>query len=480
VTKAPTDIQVRLVRWSTLHAIVMFAATALILTGASLSALMLLAAISFATLVWTCRTHWTRSGRFGAANAVTALRLLGVLALPAVAAINPFAVVAFAVTLYALDGVDGWLARKLGLASEFGEYLDKETDAFFMLVLCVLVYAGGRFGAWILVPGLLRYGFVVFLMLAKPPAIKERRSARGAWMSFGMISALLVAFTPFPTFYRPYAMLMTLVLLYSFADSLLDLYREPRARDLPRLKTRPVDGADEVRAFFDALADEYRESHGDGGRLLRYRLSVIRRLLNGVGRACLVEIGCGNGLHLFPIAGEFRAAIGTDLSPRMIAAAETIRAGDPNGARIRLAADAAERLASVRDAVADAVLCVGAFEHMQDRAGVLKEVKRVLKPGGAFVCLSANGGYLWYTRLAPWLRLATRHLSSDRFVSGSEWRALLREAGLRPLTIGYWRFVPAGDMPRWAAVIMSGLDRLGGALGISALRGGCYAKAVKS
>jgi Sec-independent protein secretion pathway component TatC len=65
-------------------------------------------------------------------------------------------------------------------------------------------------------------------MLAKPPAVKERRSARGRWMYFGMISALVAAFTPFPAFYQPYALLMTLVLLYSFADALLDLYRRPR------------------------------------------------------------------------------------------------------------------------------------------------------------------------------------------------------------------------------------------------------------
>lgn len=249
---------------------------------------------------------------------------------------------------------------------------------------------------------------------------------------------------------------------------------------MPRLTTRPVHDVDEIRAFFDALATDYHESHGDGGRLLRYRLSVIRRLLSDVERSCLVEIGCGTGLHLFPLAGEFHAAIGTDLSPGMIAAAEAIRAAHPHGMRVHLAADAAECLGGVQDSVADAVLCVGAFEHMQDRHTVLREVQRVLKPGGAFVCLSANGGYVWYTRLAPWLRLATRHLSSDRFVTGSEWRALLREAGLRPLEIGYWRFVPAGDMPRWAAAIMSGLDRVGAALGLSALRGGCYAKAVKS
>jgi hypothetical protein len=34
-------------------------------------------------------------------------------------------------------------------------------------------------------------------------------------------------------------------------------------------------------------------------------------------------------------------------------------------------------------------------------------------------------------------------------------------------------------MPRWAAAMMGGLDLVGGALGISALRGGCYVKALK-
>jgi SAM-dependent methyltransferase len=249
---------------------------------------------------------------------------------------------------------------------------------------------------------------------------------------------------------------------------------------MPLLRTRPVHGVEDIRAFFDALAEHNHERHGDADRLLRYRLRLIRGLLRDVGRACILEIGCGNGRHILPLAGEFDAAIGTDLSPRMIAAAEVIRTAECHGKRVRFAADAAERLESVPDNVADAVLCVGAFEHMQNRKAVLKEVWRVLKPGGAFVCLSANGGSVWYTHLAPWLGLATRHLSSDRFVRGSEWRALLREARLDLLTIGYWRFVPSGDMPRWAAAMMSGVDRIGAVLCISALRGGCYVKAVKS
>jgi phosphatidylglycerophosphate synthase len=229
MTNESTGIQMRLVRWSEAHATVLLVGTALVLTGASVWVLMVLACASFAALVWSCREGWPLPGRFGAANALTTARLLGVLALPATGVSNPLAVAACALTLFALDGLDGWLARRLGLVSEFGEYLDKEADAFFVLALCVLLYTGGRLGVWIMIPGLLRYGFVLFLMLAKPPALKERRSARGKWMSFGMISALIVAFTPFPVLYRPYALLMTLVLLYSFADALFDVYRGPLA-----------------------------------------------------------------------------------------------------------------------------------------------------------------------------------------------------------------------------------------------------------
>jgi hypothetical protein len=103
----------------------------------------------------------------------------------------------------------------------------------------------------------------------------------------------------------------------------------------------------------------------------------------------------------------------------------------------------------------------------------------VLKPGGAFVCLAPNGGYVWYTHLAPWLGLHTRHLSTDRFMRREEWRALLLDAGLQPADVGSWRFVPAGDMPAWAAATMRLLDRLGRLLNISALRGGIYVKGLK-
>ena len=248
---------------------------------------------------------------------------------------------------------------------------------------------------------------------------------------------------------------------------------------MARLRTVEVHDGEDVRRFFDGLAGEYRDSHGDTRRRLRYRLRVIRRLLGGTGRGCLVEIGCGNGTHVFPLATEFDCVIGTDFSPRMISAARIRHVTHPAAARVRLAVHPADHLESVPDESADVVLCVGAFEHMLDQGAVMNEVRRVLKPGGAFVCLAPNGGYVWYTHLAPWLGLQTRHLSTDRFMRHEEWRALLLEAGLQPVDVGNWRFVPAGDMPAWAAAIMRLLDRLGRVLRIAELRGGIYAKGVK-
>ena len=246
-----------------------------------------------------------------------------------------------------------------------------------------------------------------------------------------------------------------------------------------RLHTRFVQDSGDIRAFFDAIAGSYREGHGSATRLLAYRLALIRSLLVPGTGGVLLEIGCGPGVHLFPLADAFRRIMGADLSPNMIAAAETVRRTHPCAARIELYAEPAERLASIEDHTADAVLCVGAFEHMPDKTAVLGEVCRVLKPHGRFVCLTLNGDYLWYRRVAPLLGYKVKHLSSDRFVNAAELRALLQESGLRATAVGYWRFVAKGDMPGWAALGLEWLDRVGVVCKPALLRGGLYCCADK-
>jgi len=98
--------------------------------------------------------------RLGPAGRVTLARGVlgvGVTALVAHPVSVPALVVCAAVAL-ALDGVDGAVARRRGVASAFGARFDMELDAALLLVLSV--HVAGLLGAWVLFIGLARYLFV--------------------------------------------------------------------------------------------------------------------------------------------------------------------------------------------------------------------------------------------------------------------------------------------------------------------------------
>ena len=91
--------------------------------------------------------------RFGAANLVTTSRLM-LVALVAgfaledrVARSRDRVIVALAMLCTALDGVDGWLARRTRLSSALGARFDMETDALLILLLSLLVWRYDKAGA---------------------------------------------------------------------------------------------------------------------------------------------------------------------------------------------------------------------------------------------------------------------------------------------------------------------------------------------
>jgi phosphatidylglycerophosphate synthase len=138
--------------------------------------------------------------RFGAANFVTMLRLslvAGVAGLIDEPPSQPIAWLAVgAVVLVAvLDGVDGWLARRSREISAFGARFDMEVDAALILILSVLVWLHGKAGAWVIVCGLMRYGFVaagwVLPWMAGPLRSTIRGKSVAVGQSIGLGAALL-------------------------------------------------------------------------------------------------------------------------------------------------------------------------------------------------------------------------------------------------------------------------------------------------
>ncbi len=155
--------------------------------------LVLGAALSFAWLVAGARGRFTPDGRFGSANAVTALRLVLVLSLGlALHGAGPLPIVVLTLTVLTLDAFDGWLARRSGLVSSFGALFDVEVDSLLVLVLAVELWQRGRFGGWILWPGLLRYAYVLVLSAWPSRGGPAPRSLIGR-IGFGLLVASLLA-----------------------------------------------------------------------------------------------------------------------------------------------------------------------------------------------------------------------------------------------------------------------------------------------
>ncbi len=74
-----------------------------------------------------------------------------------------------ALLAYLLDGVDGWVARRMGNASAAGGRLDMETDAAFLIVLSVAL--APIVGLWVLGIGAMRYLF--WLAALWRPALRQ-------------------------------------------------------------------------------------------------------------------------------------------------------------------------------------------------------------------------------------------------------------------------------------------------------------------
>lgn len=246
-----------------------------------------------------------------------------------------------------------------------------------------------------------------------------------------------------------------------------------------KLITTEVNGTEEVRAFFDNCARNYSEQHGNPKRLLNYRIALIKQHAKPSNNDTVLDIGCGNGHHLLALADEIGHGIGVDLSPAMIERAQVNLQNSPWQSKFTFLSDNGETLDALAEQSVDLVTCVGALEHMIDKASVLASAYRILKSRGRFFCLTVHGKYLWYQTLAPLLGLETRHLSTDRFLEATESMRLLKEAGFRDVKIGYWTFVPQGDMPSPLKFVCQGLDIIGRGFRINSLRGGLWMCACK-
>lgn len=170
--------------------------------------------------------------RLGAANVVTLARASLVALLAALIREVPgdalqWTAVVLGTAVACLDGLDGYLARHSSLASDFGARFDMETDAFFILVLSVLVWSTHNAGPWVVTAGSLRYLFVAAGWVLPWMRAPLSPTFRAKVMAVAQMVGLLVALAPVvPVPLRAWAAGLTLAgLIWSFGVDVGRLWR---------------------------------------------------------------------------------------------------------------------------------------------------------------------------------------------------------------------------------------------------------------
>ena len=204
----------------------------------------------------------------------------------------------------------------------------------------------------------------------------------------------------------------------------------------------------------DALSPAYAAWRGSTlGRITDAieRDLMLSRLEPLPGRSVL-DVGCGDGLLALELAGRGAHVVGVDASQRMIAAARRRAAGRLDVSfHVARAEDLPFRTAEFDIALAVTMLC-----FVEDASVALKEMARVVKPGGRLVVgeLGRFSSWAAVRRVKGWMGSPVWRRA--RFRSASELRQLARREGLTDVSVRGAVFFPPFGL---AARLLGAVDR---------------------
>ncbi|MCZ6602216.1 MAG: class I SAM-dependent methyltransferase [Planctomycetota bacterium] len=183
---------------------------------------------------------------------------------------------------------------------------------------------------------------------------------------------------------------------------------------------RPVTGPPEgIRAYYN------RVYSGNGmGESDRFYEWILDLLAPSVGEM-LADVCCGSGGLMRVAARRGIRCAGIDVSDRALREARSVT---PAG---RFSTAYGEAL-PWKDGSFRYLTSLGSLEHYLDPLGGVREMARVLAPGGTCLVMVPNSFYsgdIWRvvrTGVGP-----DHHQDPQRFATSQEWKALLEEGGLR-------------------------------------------------
>lgn len=173
--------------------------------------------------------------------------------------------------------------------------------------------------------------------------------------------------------------------------------------------------------FFDIWSNFYRRTFF-GLELRRIQRLALERLRVVPGQLVL-DLGCGPGDGASWLAKKSVVSVGLDYSQGMLETArkEPLLTG-------RLARGDAGRL-PFRSGAFDKVVCTNSFHHYPDHLSALREMRRVLKPGGLLVLVDPRRDHPFGRLAIDFGENVVFGLAEVRIFTLVEWHSMLRVAG---------------------------------------------------
>ncbi|MFZ5441074.1 MAG: class I SAM-dependent methyltransferase [Myxococcota bacterium] len=184
--------------------------------------------------------------------------------------------------------------------------------------------------------------------------------------------------------------------------------------------------------FFDVWSRFYRRGPL-GQALRRMQQRAIERLHVQPGERVL-DLGCGPGDGCEALAQTGAIAIGLDYSQGMLRAAH--RQASLRGRLLRGDAGALP----FADASFDKIVCTNSFHHYPRHLAALREMRRVLRPGGVLGLVDPRKDHLFGWAAIDLVENALFGLDDVRIFSVPHWYRLLSEAGFASarVDVGPW------------------------------------------
>lgn len=195
-----------------------------------------IAAYAFSSTLVLAKLKTHPYAHFGVANAITTIRagiscLIGGALFEAEWLMESrmiLALLGIAAVALCLDGIDGYIARRSRMNSDFGARYDMEVDAALILCLSILAFLFGKAGWWVMIIGGMRYVFVAAQYLDGRLRRALMSSLRRQTICVLQIVSLGIILLPAiqPPISTTIAVLSLATLSYSFGCDVVHLLRQ--------------------------------------------------------------------------------------------------------------------------------------------------------------------------------------------------------------------------------------------------------------